>query len=149
MHVINDGVFSHTGCDSVYFNRKGRYQSVGAYNSQESPYSSWYHFSQWPDQYNSWWGFYTLPEVNETDPKFNEYINGKDGIVRKWMKAGNSGWRLDVADELPDEFLENLRKAVRRKTRKASSSVRSGRMLPTKKATGTGGRFCSATSSTA
>ena len=113
MHVINDGVFSHTGCDSVYFNRKGRYQSVGAYNSQESPYSSWYHFSQWPDQYNSWWGFYTLPEVNETDPKFNEYINGKDGIVRKWMKAGNSGWRLDVADELPDEFLENLRKAVK------------------------------------
>lgn len=113
MHVINDGVFSHTGCDSVYFNRKGRYKSEGAYNSQQSPYYSWYHFSQWPDQYNSWWGFYTLPEVNETDPQFNEYINGKDGIVRKWMKNGNSGWRLDVADELPDEFLHNLRHAVK------------------------------------
>lgn len=111
--VINDGVFSHTGNDSIYFNSKNRYDSVGAYNSQQSPYYSWYKFYQWPHSYHSWWGFYTLPEVNETDPNFNEYINGENGIVRKWMKNGNSGWRLDVADELPDEFLENLRKAVK------------------------------------
>ena len=113
MHVINDGVYSHTGSDSIYFNRKSRYDSVGAYNSKESPYFSWYHFSEWPNHYNSWWGFYTLPEVNETDPQFNEYINGENGIVRKWIKSGSSGWRLDVADELPDQFLVNLRKAVK------------------------------------
>ncbi len=113
MTVINDGVYSHTGSDSIYFNRKGRYDSVGAYNSKESPYYSWYRFSEWPNQYNSWWGFYTLPEVNETDPEFNEYINGEEGIIRKWIKAGSSGWRLDVADELPDPFLINLRKAVK------------------------------------
>lgn len=113
IRVINDGVFSHTGSDSKYFNRKGRYDTVGAYNSQDSEYSSWYHFSQWPNQYNSWWGFYTLPEVNETDPKFNEYINGKDGVIRKWIRNGNSGWRLDVADELPDEFLIKMRKAAK------------------------------------
>lgn len=113
IRVIDDGVFSHTGSDSIYFNRKGRYDSVGAYNSQESPYYKWYNFHQWPNSYNSWWGFYTLPEVNELEPSFNEYINGENGIVRKWMKAGNSGWRLDVADELPNEFLENLRKAVK------------------------------------
>ncbi len=113
IHVINDGVFSHTGSDSKYFNRSGRYGSGGAYRDQNSPYSSWYKFNQWPDNYNSWWGFYTLPEVNENDPSFNEYINGENGIVRKWMKCGNSGWRLDVADELPNEFLENLRKAVK------------------------------------
>ena len=51
--------------------------------------------------------------MNETDPAFNEYINGKDGIIRKYMRLGNSGWRLDVADELPDEFMENLRKSVK------------------------------------
>lgn len=113
IHVINDGVFSHTGSDSKYFNRSGRYGSGGAYRDQNSPYSSWYKFNHWPDNYNSWWGFYTLPEVNENDPSFNEYINGENGIVRKWMKCGNSGWRLDVADELPNEFLENLRKAVK------------------------------------
>lgn len=113
IHIINDGVFSHTGSDSLYFNRSGRYGSGGAYRDCSSPYYSWYHFNQWPDNYNSWWGFYTLPEVNETDPSFNEYINGEDGIVRKWMKCGNSGWRLDVADELPNEFMENLRKSVK------------------------------------
>ena len=113
IHVINDGVFSHTGADSVYFNRFGRYGNGGAYRDQNSPYYSWYKFNQWPDNYHSWWGFYTLPEVIETDPAFNEYINGKDGIIRKYMRLGNSGWRLDVADELPDEFMMNLRDSVK------------------------------------
>lgn len=113
IHIINDGVFSHTGSDSVYFNRYGKYGKGGAYNDKNSPYFSWYKFNEWPNNYQSWWGFDTLPEVIEETPSFNEYINGKDGIVRKWMKCGNSGWRLDVADELPDVFIENLRKAVK------------------------------------
>lgn len=113
IRVINDGVFSHTGSDSIYFNRQGRYTSVGAFNSKESPYFSWYDFNNWPYGYNSWWGFDTLPNTREDDPSFNEYINGEDGIIRKWIKAGNSGWRLDVVDELPDVFIENLRKAVK------------------------------------
>ena len=113
IHVINDGVFSHTGADSVYFNRSGRYGEGGAYRDKDSPYFTWYKFNEWPDNYQSWWGFYTLPEVIETSPAFNEYINGKNGIVRKYMRLGNSGWRLDVADELPDEFMENLRKSAK------------------------------------
>ncbi|MCQ2514941.1 MAG: glycoside hydrolase family 13 protein [Ruminococcus sp.] len=113
IHIINDGVFSHTGADSIYFNRSGRYGNSGAFRDKNSPYYTWYKFNEWPHNYHSWWGFYTLPEVIETSPAFNEYINGKDGIVRKWMKCGNSGWRLDVADELPDEFMENLRKSVK------------------------------------
>lgn len=113
IRIINDGVFSHTGSDSIYFNRQGRYDTVGAFNSKESPYYSWYDFNNWPYGYNSWWGFDTLPNTKEDDPNFNEYINGENGIIRKWIKAGNSGWRLDVADELPDVFLENLRKAVK------------------------------------
>ncbi len=117
--IINDGVFSHTGSDSVYFNRSGRYETLGAYNSQESPYYPWYNFIQWPNQYNSWWGFYTLPEVDETNPEFNEYINGENGIVRKWLKDGSSGWRLDVADELPDRFIENLRAAAKEESPEA------------------------------
>lgn len=111
MHVVIDGVFSHTGSDSLYFNRNNVYDSVGAYNSEDSPYSSWYNFSKWPDEYDCWWGFKTLPNVDEKNPSYNEYINGAEGIVRRWLKAGASGWRLDVADELPDEFLDNLRSA--------------------------------------
>ncbi len=113
IHVINDGVFSHTGSDSKYFNRSGRYGEGGAFRDKDSPYFSWYKFHEWPYNYHSWWGFDTLPEVIETDPAFNEYINGKDGIIRQYMRLGNSGWRLDVADELPDEFMENLRKSVK------------------------------------
>ena len=113
IRIVNDGVFSHTGSDSKYFNRQGRYKTIGAFNSKESPYFSWYDFNNWPYGYNSWWGFDTLPNTREDDPGYNEYINGENGIIRKWIKAGNSGWRLDVADELPDVFIENLRKAVK------------------------------------
>ena len=113
IRILLDGVFSHTGSDSVYFNREGRYPGAGAYQSKASPYFSWYQFSRWPDQYESWWGFDTLPEVKETDFSFDRFINGPTGIVRRWLNAGASGWRLDVADELPDEFLENLRDAAK------------------------------------
>ena len=113
IYIINDGVFSHTGSDSKYFNREGRYPENGAYNSTSSPYYTWYKFIEWPNIYNSWWGFNTLPEVEELSDSFNEYINGENGIIRKWIKAGNSGWRLDVADELPDEFIRNIREAVK------------------------------------
>ena len=60
IHVINDGVFSHTGSDSIYFNRNGKYGDGGAYRDKNSPYYSWYKFNDWPNNYNSWWGFYTL-----------------------------------------------------------------------------------------
>lgn len=113
IRVVIDGVFSHTGSDSVYFNREGRYPTPGAYNSQQSPYYPWYSFRQWPDSYDCWWNFDTLPNVQETNPSYDAYINGKEGIVRKWLAAGASGWRLDVADELPDPFLDNLTAAAK------------------------------------
>ncbi|WP_099204927.1 glycoside hydrolase family 13 protein [Scatolibacter rhodanostii] len=113
IHILLDGVFSHTGSDSVYFNRSGRYDSIGAYQSETSPYASWYQFKNFPDDYDCWWGFITLPNVNETDSSYNDYINGENGIVRKWLRLGASGWRLDVADELPDTFLDNLHDAAK------------------------------------
>lgn len=111
--IILDGVFSHTGCDSKYFNIYSNYDDVGAYNSKESPYYPWYKFINWPDEYHSWWGIKLLPEVIEETPEYREYICGKNGILRKWLKCGISGWRLDVADELPDVFLDDLRRAVK------------------------------------
>ncbi len=113
IRVILDGVFSHTGADSVYFNKFGRYPQAGAYQTLDSPYARWYHFTRWPQEYTGWWGFNTLPEVNELDPSFITYITGEDGIVQKWLRAGVSGWRLDVADELPDGFLEALRRIAK------------------------------------
>ncbi len=113
IRVMLDGVFSHTGSDSEYFNRENRYPGEGAYQSIGSPYYHWFNFRHWPHEYDSWWGFDTLPEVNEVHPAFMDYINGEDGIVRYWLSKGLGGWRLDVADELPDAFLDALRAAAK------------------------------------
>ena len=110
--IILDGVFSHTGSDSIYFNREGRYNSVGAFNSNESPYKDWFTFEE-NGKYKSWWGIDTLPETNEDNESFIEYIAGKKGIAEKWLKCGAYGYRLDVADELPDKFLDEFCKSVK------------------------------------
>lgn len=116
IRVILDGVFSHTGADSIYFNKFGRYgEHSGAYRDPESPYREWYSFSQYPDVYESWWGITTLPNVIETNPSYLQYICGEGGILQKWIDLGASGWRLDVADELPDEFIDRLNLAVKAK----------------------------------
>ncbi len=113
MAVILDGVFSHTGSDSLYFNKNGRYETLGAYQSTDSPYASWYHFRHFPDDYDAWWGIDTLPETNETDPDFDRFITGPDGIIRHWLRCGIKGWRLDVADELPDSMIDHIRTAMK------------------------------------
>ncbi|MCI7691416.1 MAG: putative sulfate exporter family transporter, partial [Oscillospiraceae bacterium] len=113
--IILDGVFSHTGADSIYFNKFGRYgEHTGAYRDRNSPYYPWYSFTAYPDRYESWWGISTLPNVDENNPAYTEYICGDGGILQKWIKLGARGWRLDVADELPDEFLDNLNKSVKK-----------------------------------
>ncbi len=114
IRIILDGVFSHTGSDSLYFNREGRYGQGGAYHDPNSPYRSWYDFDpKYPCGYRSWWGFETLPEVREDDPAYQQFICGKDGVIDTWLSRGASGFRLDVADELPDDFIESIRKAVK------------------------------------
>lgn len=114
IRIILDGVFNHTGSDSIYFNKKGRYDGIGAFQSKKSPYYEWFNFIEYPDKYESWWGIDTLPQVNEASEKYQDYmIKDKDSVVKRWLKKGASGWRIDVADELPDFFLRLLRKAVK------------------------------------
>ncbi|MEG0614852.1 MAG: glycoside hydrolase family 13 protein [Oscillospiraceae bacterium] len=111
--IILDGVFNHTGADSVYFNKFNRYATLGAYNSEKSPYFNWYSFSKFPEKYSSWWGISTLPDVNETNPDYLEFICGENGVLRYWLNLGAAGFRLDVADELPDEFLDKLNRSIK------------------------------------
>lgn len=111
IHIILDGVFNHTGADSIYFNRFGRYDSVGAYQSEKSPYADWYMFRNFPEEYDCWWGVKVLPRVNSSNPDYQDFIGNL--VVPQWMRCGIAGWRLDVADELSDEFLYNFRESVR------------------------------------
>lgn len=112
--IVLDGVFSHTGADSIYFNRYNHYNTIGAYNSKESKYFNWYKFIDYPEKYESWWGFENLPNVDEKNKDFLDFIlDDKNSVVNYWQDKGVNGWRLDVADELPDIFLDKLRTKVK------------------------------------
>ncbi|MEI7883928.1 MAG: glycoside hydrolase family 13 protein [Clostridia bacterium] len=113
IRIMLDGVFSHTGDDSKYFNKYGNYQEVGAYNSKSSPYYKWYEFTSYPEKYTCWWGVDSLPNVHEMESSYLAYIiNNEKSIIRSWLMDGASGWRLDVADELPVAFLQALKKVA-------------------------------------
>ena len=113
MRLILDGVFNHTGNDSKYFNRFGNYDSVGAYQKEDSPYHDWYCFDQFPDRYASWWGIEILPKLNPECRACRNFLAGANGVAETYVKKGIGGWRLDVADELSDDFLDLLRKTVK------------------------------------
>lgn len=111
--IILDGVFNHSGDDSLYFNKYTNYKSIGAYQSKNSPYFEWYTFNDWNEDYNCWWNIKILPTLNKTNRSYLNFIMGKDGVLKHWINLGARGYRLDVADELPNEFLQELRISVK------------------------------------
>lgn len=116
IRIILDGVFSHTGADSIYFDKYGTYGGTykGAWQGEDSPYRSWYTFDDNEKcGYKSWWGVEDLPEVDENNESYQYYILSRDGVAAHWLKLGASGWRLDVADELPDSFIKAMRARVK------------------------------------
>ncbi len=119
IQLVLDGVFNHTGDDSLYFNKYNRYSSLGAYQDKNSKYYSWYNFTDYPNQYDSWWGIKTLPAINESNEDYIKYITGEDGVIEFYTKLGVGGWRLDVVDELPAEFVKKIRDAVKRNNKDA------------------------------
>lgn len=113
MKIILDGVFNHSGADSLYFNKFGTYDSLGAYQSKSSPYYDWYYFKKFPDEYACWWGCDNVPDLNKSNKDYRALVFGKNGVVEKWQKLGADGWRLDVADELPIDFVNLLIKKIK------------------------------------
>lgn len=114
MKVILDAVFNHTGNDSKYFNEYGNYDSVGAYQSKSSPYYPFYKKNGSDSKFDYWWGMTNLPVCDKDAIEWQNFITGENGVIDKWFSLGIDGLRLDVADELTDEFIELIRKAVKR-----------------------------------
>lgn len=111
--IILDGVFSHTGCDSIYFDKYNKFGG-GAYSDENSKFRAWYNFESYPDKYESWWGIDTLPCTNELNDDYIRYIiTDENSVVKHWLRAGADGFRLDVADELPDKFIKLLHDTVK------------------------------------
>lgn len=104
MYLILDGVFNHVGDHSHYFQE--------AIKSKANPYYSWFYFTNYPTEYDSWWGITNLPKVNKANPGYQNLIYGEDGVLVKWTSLGVDGWRLDIADELPMEFLRQIRRRL-------------------------------------
>jgi len=109
MSIILDGVFNHTGADSLYFNRYGNYNSIGAYQSKDSQFFSWYHFDDHPNKYTAWWGIEILPRINPDLPDCGSFFTKNGGVIDKYASLGIAGFRLDVVDELSDRFVSDIK----------------------------------------
>lgn len=116
MKIVLDAVFNHTGNDSKYFNEYGTFDTIGAYQSIYSTYAPFYkkHYDNGKLRYDYWWGMPNLPVCNGYSREWQNYILGEGGIIDKWFNLGIDGLRLDVADELTDDFIEKIRVAVKR-----------------------------------
>ena len=111
--IVIDAVFNHTGNDSKYFNEYGNYKTIGAFKSNKSKYYNWYKKTQ-NGKFEYWWGFKNLPVCDGNNKGWQKFIYGENGVIDKWFDLGIDGIRLDVADELTDDFIENVRVAVKR-----------------------------------
>ena len=116
MKVILDAVFNHTGSDSKYFNEYGTFPELGASQSRESKYYPFFKKQEYGNEtsFDYWWGMKNLPVCDGYSQKWQEYIYGEGGVIDLWFSLGIDGLRLDVADELTDEFIEGIRSAVKR-----------------------------------
>lgn len=112
--IVLDGVFSHTGDDSIYFNKYGNYDGVGAYGSVKSPYFGWYKFRDWPNNYECRYNIDIMPDTDDTNAAYDEFVNGQEGVVAYWTRLGLGGWRLDVCEQLSDDFIRHCAHAAKR-----------------------------------
>ena len=112
MRVVLDGAFSYTGDDSVYFNRYGRYPAPGAYQGEASPCYPWYDFSDFPDNYRCWSGYDTLPEIRTSNRSWQKFaISGEDAVLKRWLRAGADGWRVDLTGGLTADVRRSIKEA--------------------------------------
>jgi cyclomaltodextrinase / maltogenic alpha-amylase / neopullulanase len=123
LRVLPDTSLNHTGSDSIYFNRFGNYGRGGAFQNGKinarSPYASWYSFdasqTEPNKQFKGWVGVADLPELDKSAASFRQFAFGdaQQGVMQSWLNRGASGWRMDVAPWVPDDFWRQWRLAIK------------------------------------
>lgn len=116
MYVVLDAVFNHVGNDSIYFDEYKRHGKDGAYQNLDSPYAPFFRYKieNGEIKYHYWWGMTNMPSCYCDGDAWRSFITGEGGVIDNWFKLGIDGLRLDVADELSDDFIERIRTAVKR-----------------------------------
>lgn len=125
IRVIIDGVWNHTGRDFFAF-------ADIRTKHQKSRYARWYNIIEFDDprtarnefDYHGWYGFKSLPEF-ANDPSGNNLAPGPKRYIfnatKRWMDPngdgdpsdGIDGWRLDVAEEVPNGFWNEWHSFIR------------------------------------
>jgi glycosidase/fibronectin type 3 domain-containing protein len=129
--IVLDGVFNHLSSDSPFFDRYQHYATVGACESLQSPYRSWFYFNDVPAgtgscvgsngqpnsaNYEGWFGFDSIPVLNKANPAVQNYfLNDPNSVSRYWLNQGASGWRMDVMGDasFPAGYWETFRGVVK------------------------------------
>lgn len=99
VRVVLDGVFNHSASCNPWFDRNNMHPTVGAFESQDSRWYSYYTFAKWPHDYVAWWGAPTMPKLNYRSDALRDDIYRRDNSAALfWLKAPFfiDGWRLDV-----------------------------------------------------
>lgn len=116
MNLVLDGVFNHVGILFFAFEDLVK-------NQENSVYKDWFYVERFPvkvknpPDYWGWWGIPYMPKLNHNTPAVREYLRK---VVGDWMKrASLAGWRLDVANEVPDVFWREFRADVKKRNPQA------------------------------
>ena len=103
IHWILDGVFNHTGTRFFAFQNLLMEQ-------QNSPYKDWYFILKYPvvekpGYYRTFEEYASLPKLNVMNPDVQKYLKG---VIDYWTAKGISGWRIDSANVIANQFLVEL-----------------------------------------
>ncbi len=120
IRVLLDTSLNHSGSDSVYMDRYGKYPGIGAFEKEtiraDSPYADWYIFNPagaGADQKYAQWGNPTLATLKESESYLDFAYGSKNSVTRYWLGRGIGGWRMDVTPWKSDDFWRGWRKAVK------------------------------------
>ena len=106
MKLILDGVFNHVGRTSPLFQQ--------AQKDVHSPYREWFTFGkEYEGGYRAWFGTPDLPALRLEAHAVGDYLwRSPDSIVRRYLRAGIDGWRLDVAFDIGPKILAEITHAA-------------------------------------